>query len=50
MLATVGRETRRILPFHEAAVWETFPSAAFADGLHVAEVSLAGGHVSVVRG
>jgi N-acyl homoserine lactone hydrolase len=49
MLETVGRETRRILPFHEAAVWELFPSATFSDGLHVAEVSLAGGHPSVLR-
>lgn len=50
MLATVGGETRRILPFHEAAVWERFPSATFADGLHVAEVSRAGGHPSVLSG
>jgi glyoxylase-like metal-dependent hydrolase (beta-lactamase superfamily II) len=48
MLDSVGRDTRRILPFHEAAVWDRFPSAAFDDGLHVAEVSLAGGHPSVV--
>jgi N-acyl homoserine lactone hydrolase len=49
MLATVGRETRRILPFHEAAVWELFPTTTFPDGLHVAEVSLAGGHTTVHR-
>lgn len=48
LLTSVGGETRRILPFHEAAVWDRFPSAAGPDGLHVAEVSLAGGHVSVV--
>jgi N-acyl homoserine lactone hydrolase len=48
MLASVGGETRRVLPFHEAAVWDVFPSAAFADGLHVAEVSRAGGHPSVL--
>jgi hypothetical protein len=48
MLAAVGRETRRILPFHEAAVWELYPSATFADGLHVAEVSLAAGHPSAL--
>ena len=42
------RVSRRILPFHEAAVWGRFPSASFGDGLHVAEVSLAGGHPSVV--
>ncbi|MFI5894146.1 N-acyl homoserine lactonase family protein [Actinoplanes sp. NPDC051513] len=44
MLASVGGETRRILPFHEAAVWDIFPSATWSDGLHVAEVSMAGGH------
>jgi glyoxylase-like metal-dependent hydrolase (beta-lactamase superfamily II) len=48
MLAGVGGDSRRILPFHEAAVWDRFPSAVFDDGLHVAEVSLAGGHPSVV--
>ncbi|MFY1671545.1 N-acyl homoserine lactonase family protein [Plantactinospora sp. WMMB334] len=48
LLAGVGGETRRILPFHEAAVWDRFPSTVFDDGLHVAEVSLAGGHPSVV--
>jgi len=48
MLATVGRDTHRILPFHEAAVWAAFPSTTFDDGLHVAEISLAGGHPSVL--
>ena len=48
MLAAVGGETGRILPFHEAAVWSRFPSAAWDDGLHVAEVSLAGGHPTVL--
>ncbi|MGI5149755.1 N-acyl homoserine lactonase family protein [Plantactinospora sp. CA-294935] len=48
LLAGVGGDTRRILPFHEAAVWDRFPSAVFDDGLHVAEVSLAGGHPSAV--
>jgi N-acyl homoserine lactone hydrolase len=48
MLAGVGGDSRRILPFHEAAVWDRFPSATWDDGLHVAEVSLAGGHVSAV--
>lgn len=47
MLASVGGDSRRILPFHEAAVWDRFPSIMFDDGLHVAEVSLAGGHASV---
>lgn len=48
MLASVGGDSRRILPFHEAAVWDRFPSVTFDDGLHVAEVSLAGGHASAV--
>ena len=48
MLAGVGGDTRRILPFHEPAVWDRFPSATFGDGLHVAEVSLAGGHLTLV--
>lgn len=48
MLASVGGDSRRILPFHEAAVWDRFPSTTFEDGLHVAEVSLAGGHPGVV--
>lgn len=43
MLTTVGGDTRRILPFHEAAVWNRFPSLTFDDGLHVAEVSQASG-------
>lgn len=44
MLAGVGRDTRRILPFHEAAVWDRFPTTTFENGLHVAEVTLAAGH------
>ncbi|MFG1927186.1 N-acyl homoserine lactonase family protein [Cryptosporangium sp. NPDC048952] len=48
MLTSVGGDVRRVLPFHEAAVWNRFPSATWDDGLHVAEVSLAAGHVSVV--
>jgi N-acyl homoserine lactone hydrolase len=48
LLAGAGGDSRRILPFHEAAVWDRFPSATWEDGLHVAEVSLAGGHPSVV--
>ncbi|MFI5913293.1 N-acyl homoserine lactonase family protein [Dactylosporangium sp. NPDC051541] len=43
MLASVGGDTRRVLPFHEAAVWDRFPTVTYADGLHVAEVSRAGG-------
>jgi N-acyl homoserine lactone hydrolase len=39
MLTRVGGEIRRILPFHEAAVWDTFPSTTWPDGLHTAEVT-----------
>lgn len=38
MLAAVGGDTRRIVPFHEGRLWERFPSREFADGLHLAEV------------
>lgn len=49
MLSAVGGETRRIIPFHENRIWERFPSHAFDDGLHLAEISLAGGHGSLVE-
>ena len=39
LLAGVGGDTRRILPFHEAAVWDRFPTTTFDDGLHIADVS-----------
>ncbi|MBM2614854.1 N-acyl homoserine lactonase family protein [Actinoplanes sp. LDG1-06] len=42
LLAGVGGDTRRVLPFHEAAVWDRFPSTEGPDGLHVAVVSTAG--------
>jgi glyoxylase-like metal-dependent hydrolase (beta-lactamase superfamily II) len=47
-LAWVGRETSRVVPFHEAELFRRFPSREYADGLHVAEISLAGGHDSVL--
>lgn len=47
-LTLVGGDVNRILPFHESRVWERFRSVQHADGLHVAEVSLAGGHDSVL--
>jgi N-acyl homoserine lactone hydrolase len=37
-----------VLPFHEAELFRRFPSREYADGLHVAEISLAGGHDSVL--
>ncbi|MGH3246965.1 MAG: N-acyl homoserine lactonase family protein [Trebonia sp.] len=43
MLSAVGGEVRRIVPFHEDRLWERFPSREFPDGLHLAEISRAGG-------
>ncbi|GAA4464914.1 N-acyl homoserine lactonase family protein [Phytohabitans houttuyneae] len=48
MLDSVGRDSRRVLPFHDAAVWDRFPTATVDGGMHVAEVSLAAGHASLV--
>jgi N-acyl homoserine lactone hydrolase len=48
MLSAVGGDTRRILPFHEARLWERLPSREFPDGLHIAEVSLADGQDSLL--
>jgi N-acyl homoserine lactone hydrolase len=39
MLSAVGGDTRRIVPFHEARLWDRFPSREFPDGLHLAEIS-----------
>jgi len=47
-LAWAGRDTSRVLPFHEAELFRRFPSREYADGLHIAEISLAGGHDSVL--
>jgi N-acyl homoserine lactone hydrolase len=44
----VGRDTSRMLPFHEAELFLRFPSREYADGLHIAEISRAGGHDSVL--
>ena len=38
----------RVLPFHDSAVWQRFPSREYSDGLHVAEVALAPGHASIL--
>jgi glyoxylase-like metal-dependent hydrolase (beta-lactamase superfamily II) len=48
MLSAVGGETSRIIPFHESRLWERFPSHEFEDGLHLAEITLAGGHDSLI--
>jgi N-acyl homoserine lactone hydrolase len=47
-LAWIGRDTIRVLPFHEAELFRRFPSREYPDGLHIAEISLAGGHDSVL--
>lgn len=49
-LDLVGSDTRRVLPFHEQELFARFASRQFGDGLHVAQVSLAGGHGSVLAG
>jgi glyoxylase-like metal-dependent hydrolase (beta-lactamase superfamily II) len=48
LLSAAGGDTRRIIPFHEGRLWERFPSRSFGDGLHLAEISLAGGHGSLL--
>ena len=48
VLRSVGGATGRVLPFHDSAVWQRFPSREYSDGLHVAEVALAPGHASVL--
>ncbi len=48
VLQSVGGDTARVLPFHDSAVWQRFPSREYSDGLHVAEVALAPGHASVL--
>lgn len=48
LLTDAGGDTRRIIPFHEARLWERFGSREFPDGLHVAEITLAGGHDSLL--
>jgi N-acyl homoserine lactone hydrolase len=44
----VGKDVKRVVPFHEEKMWETFPSRLFDDTLHVAELSLAAGEESRV--
>ena len=48
LLSAAGGDSRRIIPFHEGRLWERFPSREFGDGLHLAEITLAGGHASLV--
>jgi len=48
VLRSVGGATGRVLPFHDNAVWQRFPSREYSDGLHVAEVALAPGDASVL--
>ncbi len=44
----VGRDSARVIPFHDGELFRRFPSHEYADGLHIAEISLAGGHDSVL--
>jgi N-acyl homoserine lactone hydrolase len=44
----VGRDSARVIPFHDAELFRRFPAREYADGLHVAEISLAAGHTSVL--
>jgi hypothetical protein len=44
----VGGDVTRIVPFHEQALWDQFPTRQFDDTLHVAELSLAAGEESRV--
>lgn len=41
LVDSVDGDTRRVLPFHDAAVWERFDSREYDDGLHVADVTRA---------
>jgi N-acyl homoserine lactone hydrolase len=50
LVDSVDGDTHRVLPFHDSAVWQRFASREHDDGLHVAEVTRAGGHDSVVQG
>jgi N-acyl homoserine lactone hydrolase len=43
MMTVVDGQTTRIVPGHEVRIWERYPSRAFDDGLHIAEVTLAPG-------
>jgi N-acyl homoserine lactone hydrolase len=48
LIEVVEGDTRRVLPFHDALLWERHPTREYADGLHLAEISLAGGQASIV--
>jgi glyoxylase-like metal-dependent hydrolase (beta-lactamase superfamily II) len=48
-LSWVGRDSGRVIPFHDAELFRRFPTREYADGLHIAEISLAGGHDSVLE-
>jgi N-acyl homoserine lactone hydrolase len=44
----VGHDSARVIPFHDAELFRRFPTREYADGLHIAEISLAAGHDSVL--
>jgi glyoxylase-like metal-dependent hydrolase (beta-lactamase superfamily II) len=39
LVDSVDGDTTRVLPFHDAAVWDRFDSREYEDGLHVADVT-----------
>jgi N-acyl homoserine lactone hydrolase len=49
MLTTAGDDIGRVIPSHEVRLWDRFPSEAYEDGLHVAEIVLAAGVPSRLR-
>lgn len=48
LIQSVDGNTSRVLPFHDTLVWQRYRSQEYDDGLHIAEVSLAGGHHTVL--
>jgi len=48
MLGKVCGEPRRVIPVHEARLKETFPSRRTSAGLHIVELALGEGQVSLV--
>lgn len=39
-------DTRRVVPVHEVALWERFPSVEYNDGLHIAEITRIAGEMT----
>jgi len=49
LVDAVDGDTHRVLPFHDAEAWRRFDSREYDDGLHVAEITRAGRHESVLQ-